>query len=506
MFLVISSILWSNDIEKKVILIEKCDQAPKIDGFADDKIWSELPPNGDFYQNEPFNGQKPFQKNEVKMCYDSNGLYLLATLYDTAVDSIISRVGTRDEFNGADLFGVYIDPYNDAKTAYGFFVSSAGAQIDMRETLTGNEDVNWDAVWKSKISIQNDKWVVEMAIPPPPPPFPTETGKDWAINFVRNIPRYNSRSSWNLVPRETANWLSHFGLLRGLKDIDVPLRLSFMPYLSLSLDHQNSASRTYAYKGGVDMKYGITENTTLDMMLIPDFSQIQSDDATLNLSPFEMYYSEKRPFFTEGSELFSKVNIFYSRRIGSIPHLAPTIEDSIKFGETLLSNPQESQILNTTKISGKTNGGLAYGILHAITDEVHAEFQDSLSGEIRKLRTQAFTHFNVSVFDKSLGTNSYFSMINTHVNRPDEGFFANVSGTEFRLTNKANTYAFNAGGAVSWVNSGEESAKKGFKSYLSVGRIGSSLCRVKSPPCSALSQKGLPDMHRYQARVLRGLL
>jgi len=453
---------------------QRTETAPRIDGRLDEAVWKLAPSSGDLTQLQPRNGEKPFQKSDIRILYDQKGIYVGAMLYDTAPDSIDRREGTRDTFGNGDYFGIYLDPYGDHLTAYGFFLSSAGTQVDMRATISGGEDASWDAVWLSEAVISDSGWCAGMSIPWSSLRFPPGNDRVWSMNMFRGITRYNTNNSWEPIPNDVPNWLAYFGELQGLNDLDPPLRLSFLPYISASWDHSVSAT-SYGYKGGMDMKYGISDNATLDMMLIPDFSQVQSDDKTLNLSPFELYYNERRPFFTEGGDLFGKANIFYSRRIGAQPAGFWSVNDSLTDHERISDNPSSAPIYNATKITGKTKSGLAYGTLYALTGQTEAVLIDTLSGEERRILTQSPAHFNVTVLDRSLGKNSYLSLINTHTRRPGDDFSANVSGMEFRLSDRQERYAFSGTLAGSARMPRGEESEKGFKSSVSLERTGQAL-------------------------------
>jgi hypothetical protein len=204
------------------------------------------------------------------------------------------------------------------------------------------------------------------------------------------------------VDRNISGFIYQEGQLTGLKDIKPPLRLSLSPYIATYFETKSSGSG-FLYKGGLDLKYGINESFTLDMMLIPDFGQIQSDDQELNLSPYELYYNEKRQFFTEGMELFDRAGILYSRRIGAAPKFS--VSDFLKDGEEATSMPSETQLVNATKISGRTGKGWGVGFLNAMSLPAYATLEDTSSGATRDVLVQPFTNYNVSVVDKSLKNN-----------------------------------------------------------------------------------------------------
>lgn len=450
--LLFPSVLYSNDKIKKEIEAIRIINAPKIDAVLDDQAWEDAGVANDFFQLMPFNGKPCSFNSEVRILYDDEALYIGAILSDPNPDSIVKILTQRDELSDSDFFGVYLDPFNDGLNAYGFFVTAAGVQTDMRNTSGSMEieDESWDAVWESAVQIVDQGWVVEMKIPYSALRFPKENTENWGLNIFRNIRRYREYVSWNYIDRKQTGMLSQAGLLSGVKDVEPPVRLSFTPYLATYLNkYSGNSDPGYSIKGGLDLKYGLTESFTLDMMLIPDFGQVESDDEILNLTPFETYYDEKRAFFTEGGELFDKAEIFYSRRIGGRPNGYSEAEDRLNENEKLIKNPAETQLLNATKVSGKTRKGLSVGFLNAVSKPMFATARDTLTGEIREIKTQDLTNYNITVVEQALRNNSYLSFINTNMNQAGNPFRANVLGIDHKLVNNANRYAVYVKGAWS---------------------------------------------------------
>lgn len=413
-------------------------EAPTIDGIIDDAAWNDLPLAMNFIQYEPYNGNLPSQKTVVKMIYDNRAVYIAAQLYDTAPDSILTELGKRDQTNlNADEFWVDISPYNDGQNSFEFRITASGIQID-RKHSGESSDKQWDAVWKSAVSIDSTGWHVEMEIPYSALRFPKTEVQHWGINFWREIRRTREISTWDFIDKRIDGIRNQYGILSGITGIKPPLRLSFEPYLSGYTEKEAGSAWGFRASYGADVKLGLSESFTLDMTLIPDFGQVESDDVIINLSPFETYYSEKRQFFTEGTELFNRGDVFYSRRIGSVPAGYREVQ---KEYEEVKENPQETQLLNAAKISGRNRNGLGIGFFNAITAASKATVVDS-AGKQKKVVTQPLTNYNMVVFDQSLGNNSYVSLYNTNVYMGDFRYTANVSGTEFRLADRSNHYAF----------------------------------------------------------------
>lgn len=431
----------------------RTDTPPKINGIIDDAAWSNIPVASNFIQYEPVNGMPSKFKTEVKVIYDDAAIYINAMMYDSNPDSIPCELGKRDNSDlNADYFSINLNPFNDGQNALIFSVSSSGIQYDAK--VNGeNADEQWDAVWQSTVKINNNGWSVEIKIPWSAIRFPKTFEKPWGINFWRYVRRARESSSWNLVDNSNAEMANQMGELNGINNIKAPLRLSFSPYVSFYIDHYpyNIAeikNTSTIFNGGMDMKFGLTESFTLDMTLIPDFGQVQSDNVELNLTPFEIKYDEKRPFFTEGTELFSRADLFYSRRIGNTPVDFDKVYNKLSPGDIIASNPTETQLLNATKISGRTSKDLGLGFFNAITSNTYATIKDSL-GNKRKILTQPLTNYNIVVVDQPFMKNSYVSIINTNAYYDKGGKMANVTGTEFKLANKKNKFAILGNAAVS---------------------------------------------------------
>lgn len=430
----------------------KIDQPLTVDGYLNEKVYQKVKPATDFVQLQPYNGKPSFQPSEVYFFYDQSAIYLGAMLYDSSPDSIFNFISNRDNIGMSDYFGVYFDPYNKGQLAYGFFITPAGSQTDIKAIKKeyDYEDPHWNAVWESKTRISENGWIIEMRIPYSALRFPDKEEHVWGLNMFRNIRRYNSNNSWSFINREVSGFIHQQGELTGIKNIEPPVRLSVSPYVSGYIETKgDGSSPDVLYKGGMDLKYGINESFTLDMMLIPDFGQIQSDDKELNLSPFELYYDEKRQFFTEGIELFQRADIFYSRRIGDEPKFQNKTEDDLLEEEKVEYNPTSTRLVNATKISGRTTNGWGIGLLNAMTWPAYAELKDTLTGKTRSLKVQPFTNFNVAVVDKSLKNNSYVSLINTNMAMNNHPFSANVTATEFQLRDKNKIFAVTGNAGIS---------------------------------------------------------
>ncbi len=450
--------------QKKSIEALNISKPLQIDGLLIEEAYQHVQPAKDFLELQPHNGKPAPHPSEVYFFYDQYAIYIGAILYDNQPDSIFNYLTSRDNKDMADYFGVYFDPYNEGQLAYGFFITAAGVQSDIKaiKTNTDEEDDNWDAVWQSKTRITENGWTIEMRIPYSNLRFPDKDLHTWGLNIYRNIRRNNSISTWNFVDRKTSGFIHQQGEITGLKNIHPPLRLSFSPYISVYAETTGDNSGVkYLYRGGMDIKYGLSKSFTLDMMLIPDFGQIQSDDQQLNLSAYELYYDEQRQFFNEGTELFQRADIFYSRRIGAAPIFSDEAEENLDENEIVDFNPSSTRLANATKLSGRTKKGWGFGFLNAMSLPSYAEIKDTLSGKTREFEVQPFTNYNVVVIDKSMKNNSYFSLINTHMQMSNNPYKANVTAVDFQFRDNKKRFALSGNGGYSYKDEEDNNTKTG---------------------------------------------
>lgn len=462
LFFMTSFILYSQN--KKVVSAKRIKNPPKIDGILNENIWNDLNPAKEFIMTEPYNGklERITEKSEVFIAYDDNAIYFGAKLYDKNAHLILEEFGARDDKNkNADMFEIWLNPFNDGINQFNFGVTAAGVQFD--GIFNGQSlDMNWDAVWESEITKNNKGWFIEIKIPYSAIRFPRIDAQEWGLNMVRGIRRYREFYSWNFVDIEQEIKSNQDGKLIGINNITPPIRLSFNPYTSFYLENYENNTETY-FNGGLDLKYGISENFTLDMTLIPDFGQARSDDYVLNTSPYEIRYNENRPFFTEGVELFNKAGLFYSRRIGQVPSIG------INDNETIINNPSSIGILNATKISGRNKNGLALGLFNAVTNKTYVTIESEEFS--REELLQPLTNYNLFVIDQTFNKNSSITFTNTNVNRFKNNYKkSNVSSLLLYLVDKKNKYEFGSKINLSSVTEYLEK-QNGFNSLLSIKKI-----------------------------------
>lgn len=430
---------------------------PKIDGVLDEPEWQQAQIATDFIQNRPNPGPKEKYPTKVKILYDDAAIYIGAIIQDASRDSIFDNLSGRDDSGNADWFGIFLDTYNDEINGYGFFITPAGVQLDARYSSNG-EDFSWNAVWESNATIEGNTWFVEVKIPYSAIRFSERPEQLWGLNFMRNRQSTRQGYFWNHVDPAKDGFVNQWGLLKGIKSITPPVRLSFTPYVSATAERfpsgaSNSDRTEYKeemkFSGGMDLKYGISDAFTLDMTLVPDFSQVQSDNQVLNLSPFEIQYNENRPFFMEGTELFNKGGFLYSRRIGGFPINFGKAYNDLPEHVVVADNPIETKMINGTKVSGRTKSGLGVGVFNVVVGRAFATLRDTVTGAEFERETQPLTNYNVTVLDQTLKNNSYVTFVNTNVMRQGSTYDANLSAFLFRLNTKGNKYAVDGKVALS---------------------------------------------------------
>ena len=427
----------------------------RIDGVLDEPAWKNAPAALGYteFKPTPFRQEDSANRTEVYMLYSDEGIYIGGYCHERTKDSIAAELNGRDGFGNNDFVGVVFDTYKDKINAFEYFVTPLGEQMDakMSPNPNGNsEDFTWNAVWKSAAKIHGDGWSFEMFIPFSAIRFSRRPIQDWGLVIARLRIKTGQEFTWNPFDVNINGILTQEGFWTGLENINPPLRLQFSPYFSVYDNHYpfnepGLKNWTSSVNGGMDVKYGISQAITLDMTLIPDFGQVQSDNQVLNLSPFEVKFNENRSFFTEGTELFSKGNLFYSRRIGGMPLHYNDIQNLLAPNEHIVSNPTESKMINATKISGRLQNGLGIGFFNAMTNPQYAIVENDQKNR-RKIQTAPFTNYNIVVLNQSLKYNSSVSLVNTSALRSGKDYDANVTAALFDFNDKKNKW--NVGGKL----------------------------------------------------------
>jgi hypothetical protein len=356
-------------------------EVPVIDGFLDDPAWESAPMAGDFVQLEPNEGQPATERSEVRVLYGPDALYVAFQAWDSRPDSIAAQLTRRDEGSYSDAVHVLVDSYFDRRTAFHFGVNPVGVKTDLYRFDDTNDDRTWDAVWDVSTRIGEDGWTAEFRIPYSQLRFGNHDNQTWGINFAREIARRNETSTWAPVRHDDAAIVSKFGELRGLTGLGSPTRLELRPFSLARLDRAPTdegnpfyEANAFGPSAGLDLKYGVTNDLTLDVTLNPDFGQVEADPARVNLTAFETFFPEQRPFFIEGAAIFNfgigvgdgdmgEESLFYSRRVGRPPQGWVNTQGGHS------DAPERTTILGAWKLSGKTRSGWSIGLLHSVTAE-----------------------------------------------------------------------------------------------------------------------------------------
>ena len=406
--------------------------APSIDGILDEAIWASAPVATGFIQLEPREGDPASERTEARVVYGDDALYVAFRAYDREPEKIVGQLARRDQNVYSDWVVVAIDSYFDKRTAFQFRVNPAGVRVDTYRFDDTQEDSSWDAVWDAAARIDAEGWTAEMEIPYSQLRFEEGDELTWGIEFAREIARYDETSLWAPISRQDGALVSKFGELRGLKGLGQARRMEVLPYSVARVtrapgDLANPFYRKNDTYGtvGADVKYGITSNLTLDLTLNPDFGQVEADPGQVNLTAFETFFQERRPFFVEGSSIFNlrlsqgdgdqaNESLFYTRRVGRAPQGFANTQ-----GGYLDQDPQTT-IIGAWKLSGKTASGWSVGLMHAVTAE---EVADVVTGGGLSLESpvEPLTNYGVARVIKDFrGGRSAIGFVATAANRGKE--------------------------------------------------------------------------------------
>lgn len=441
---------------------------PVIDGVIGEGEWPEEGWESDLVQQKPQEGKPASEPTRFCIMYDSEHLYVAFRMEERDAKKISRRLSRRDEMEG-DMAGIEIDSYYDKTTAFSFWVTAAGVKID-GVTVDGiGEDMSWDAVWSGRSSVDDAGWSAEMRIPLTQLRFSKAETHTWGLQILRYIQRHDEVDIWQPIPRDAPTWVSQFGTLEGLSGIEPKRQIELMPYGVASSERYRadeddpfSTGKSSALSAGLDGKIGLTNNMILDFTINPDFGQVEADPSEVNLTAFESYFEEKRPFFVEGRNIISfritpgendrsGDNLFYSRRIGRPPQ-----RDLSDYDYTDV--PTNTTILGAFKLTGKTQNGWSVGALESVTSREKAEV--IASGNRQEIEVEPLTNYLVGRVQKDFnkGTTRIGGML-TAVNRKpgDEGLYglhksAYSGGIDFSHTWKDRTYYFNFKTMFSYVS------------------------------------------------------
>jgi hypothetical protein len=396
---------------------------PVIDGKLDDECWEKGTWAGNFHQWIPDEGAKPSYPTELNIQYDDKNIYVALRAFDREPGKIKRMSGGRDILNG-DMMGIAFDSYRDYRTGFEFDLTAWGQKIDLILSNPENADYNWNAVWKGKVGTEDSAWVAEMEIPLSQLRYSRETDQVWGLHIWRWIARLQEESDWEIQSRTGPGMLYNFGELKGIKGLKRSRRLELMPFLLGDLKtYEKQPGNPFYEKGrtwrgnlGLDAKIGVSSNFTVDLTVNPDFGQVESDPSVMNISAFETFYEEKRPFFLEGLTIFDYDfdgrNIFYSRRIGHSPSLGIYPD-----GSSFIKSPEQTTIITAAKLSGTTSKGLSVGLIQSVTANEFAKISD-LSGNISRTKIEPLTNYTVARLQKGYKAgNTVLGGILTSTNR-----------------------------------------------------------------------------------------
>jgi hypothetical protein len=471
--------------EKKHYQATKITSAIVIDGLIDDKDWQTGEWVDDFTQYEPYNGKNPSQRTEFKILFDENNLYVAIKSFDTSPDSIVKRLTRRDQVDG-DMVGIVFDSFHDLRTGFLFGTSFGGVKFDQMMTNDGqNNDETWDPNWWVKTSLNEEGWIAEMKIPFSQLRFEKNSGDVWGLEVFRTLYRKNEMSFWQHIPKDAPGMIHLMGEMSGIEKVKPRKIFDFTPYgVAKAETFKSEPGNPFLNKGklfggsaGLDAKIGVTNNMTMDLTINPDFGQVEADPSEVNLSAYETFFKEKRPFFIEGNNItnfglglgdggIGNDNLFYSRRIGRRPQGYPDLVEDHWRADV----PTYTNILGAVKLTGKTKDGLSIGFVEAVTAKEVAEI-DTVNEE-RPMATgkrlfdtvEPLTNYFVGRVQKDFNggktiLGGIFTSTNRDLNTNLAGFMhkaAYTGGIDFTQYFKDKNWMFNLNTAFSNVKGTKE--------------------------------------------------
>jgi len=407
----------------------RCTEPPLIDGVVDDAVWQSAIPVDEFFQIDPLELDQPSEITTTRVLYDNNSLYISFQSFDSQAKQIKRALARRDNWmdgfnNNSDWVGFTIDSRNDNYNGYFIAVNASGVKIDVAVTGDKNYDPSWDAVWDVAVSINEDGWTAEFKLPFAIFQFDNKPDLVWGIEFLRSVHRIQETLMWPGRTKAVRGSVFPLGVLLGLKDIPNPKQLEIIPYTLLGRTSETLIDM------GLDLRYRLTPNSIMKMTFNPDFGQVEADPSVLNLTAFETFYEEKRPFFSEGSKFFSqRLSLFHSRRIGKTPGYYFPEEGELE------NVPDYTTILGATKIIGNTASGVNYGLIGAITsEEIGILIADSTDAQKnQKIVIEPKTNYTIGRFELPVINNiSRIGLMVTNVQRKSNPG-ATVTGLDWNL-------------------------------------------------------------------------
>lgn len=388
--------------KKRIYQTQRLDQPPDINGILDDSCWKLGDWSLNYVQQQPYERKTPSQNTSFKILYDDDNIYVAIRAFETEPERIDRQLARRDAFSG-DIVGINFDSYFDHRTGFEFNLTAAGSKIDL-VLLNDGWDTSWNAVWDGKVAMEDSAWTAEIKIPLSQLRYGNKKEHIWGLHAWRWINRHQEEDQWNLIPRDSPGYVYSFGELHGIQDLKPFRRIEIQPYSvgkvrATPQDNENPFINQYEKNlaFGLDGKFGLSSDFTMDLTVNPDFGQVEADPSEMNLSAFETYFPEKRPFFLEGRNILDYELggdlLFYSRRIGHAPSYSPSLEEN-----EYARNEENSTILNAMKITGKTPSGLSVGIVQSITAKEQVEI--ATPGNRYKETSEPYSNYFVSRVEK----------------------------------------------------------------------------------------------------------
>ncbi len=448
---------------KRVYYATKINVHPRIDGKLDDLCWQGLGWSGAFIQQTPSQGQSPSEPTDIKIVYDENYLYAAFKCYNHGPGKIRPILGPRDELIG-DAVGIALDTYHDKQTAFEFMANASGQKSDLVHLGAYNFDYNWDAVWSAKTQVYDSLWTAEIRIPFSQLRFAQKPEQIWGMHVWRWLDRNKEESHWKLIPIDAPAMVYLFGELRGIEGIKPKVNYEFLPYLSMKLSPEGTNGDKFKYGAGLSGKIGVSSDFTVDYTINPDFGQVEADPSVLNLTSYEVFYDEKRPFFLEGNSIFDYTVgsdlLFYSRRIGHAPSYTPTLNE----GETV-SLPDNTAIISAIKLTGKTPKGLSVGVIQSFTAKENAQIRSTLGS--REEVVEPFSNYAIGRIkqDFNHGNSTLGALItatNRDINDSNLNFLSTSAysgGVDFQHNWKGRKYFIDVKSLFSQINGNEQAIR-----------------------------------------------
>ena len=411
-FILLSAFLLGTEAREYIAV--RTSNPPVIDGKLDDACWETVTSSRDFRMHSPYDDRPATFDTEFSVIYDDNNLYIAVRAHDPNPDKIFRQIARRDHVE-TEFISVCIDSYHDKNTCYCFFVNASGVMGDLFVSKNGGSlDDSWDAIWWAKTQIDEEGWIAEFRIPLSQLRFVNADEQIWGFDVMRSVHRNSEESFWMEHPQDASGFIHNFGILRGLHNIKARKVMDIYPYAVSNLDiYEAEEGNPYMdgtdikFNGGIDGKIGLTNNFTMDFTINPDFGQVEADPATVNLTAFETFFGERRPFFIEGNNITSfsldvnggEEQLFHSRRIGRSPHYWPSLGNN-----DYAKVPRATDILGAAKITGRTESGLNIGIVEVVTQKEYADI--SRSGVESRETVEPLTNYTIVALRQDLNQGS----------------------------------------------------------------------------------------------------